>query len=131
MHIQIYIEYFNKAIEIHNSIMEGYNPEIAKIYNNIGLAYLYQGKSEVAKDYHIKAIQIAKNSLGERHPLLATLYKSLGMDYNFEENYELECEQYYKALEVIRYYPDKFYVEEKEIMALMGKAKFNLANISK
>ena len=125
------IEYFNKAIEIYNSIMEGDNPEIAKIYNNIGLAYLYQGKSEVAKDYHIKAIQIAKNSLGERHPLLATLYKSLGMDYNFEENYELECEQYYKALEVIRYYPDKFYVEEKEIMALMGKAKFNLANISK
>ena len=125
------IEYFNKAIEIYNSIMEGDNPEIAKIFNNIGLAYLYQGKSEVAKDYHIKAIQIAKNSLGERHPLLATLYKSLGMDYNFEENYELECEQYYKALEVIRYYPDKFYVEEKEIMALMGKAKFNLANISK
>ena len=125
------IEYFNKAIEIHNSIMEGDNPEIAKIYNNIGLAYLYQGKSEVAKDYHIKAIQIAKNSLGERHPLLATLYKSLGMDYNFEENYELECEQYYKALEVIRYYPDKFYVEEKEIMVLMGKAKFNLANILK
>ena len=125
------IEYFNKAIEIHNSIMEGDNPEIAKIYNNIGLAYLYQGKSEVAKDYHIKAIQIAKNSLGERHPLLATLYKSLGMDYNFEENYELECEQYYKALEVISYYPDKFYVEEKEIMVLMGKAKFNLANILK
>lgn len=131
LEFRLAVEYLNKAIEIYNSIMEGDNPEIAKIYNNIGLAYLYQGKSEVAKDYHIKAIQIAKNSLGERHPLLATLYKSLGMDYNFEENYELECEQYYKALEVIRYYPDKFYVEEKEIMALMGKAKFNLANISK
>lgn len=98
---------YNKAIELHEkalNILErkqnNESPEIASIYNHLGLAYNKKGDYDKAIESFNKSLAIDKKIYKKNHPNIATLYNNLGAIYEIKGEYDKAIEFYEKALKI-------------------------------
>lgn len=63
------IEWYFKSLELRESLFSEKHPDIARIYNNLGNAYIDKPDFDNAEKYLIKALTIRNNVLGPEHYL--------------------------------------------------------------
>ncbi|MGC1122969.1 MAG: tetratricopeptide repeat protein, partial [Candidatus Methanofastidiosia archaeon] len=73
------IDYYEKALKIDLAIYGENHPDVARDYNNLGLAWYALGDSRKAIDYYEKALKIDVGIYGENHPDVARDYNNLGL----------------------------------------------------
>jgi tetratricopeptide (TPR) repeat protein len=104
-------EYYNKAKDICETLLEVNNLYMATILNNIALLYSspnldpksfthFQNNCIKAEDLFYQALEIRKNNLGDNHPDVAESLNNLGMLYVENDNYEEAEEFLQRALEI-------------------------------
>ena len=71
------------------------DPEMSKIYNNMGGVEAELENLDAAKEYHEKAMSIDLKSHGAIHPSVARNYMNLGIVEKRLGNYK-KAEEYYK-----------------------------------
>ncbi len=69
---------FSEAVQIHEKVLGGNAPELAKSLNNLAVALTRQSKYEVARDMHQRAMNIQLRNYGEEHPDVAKTYSLFG-----------------------------------------------------
>lgn len=61
--------------------LDANHPDVARIYNNIGVVYKDKGDFDKALDYYQRSLSIRLKSLGANHPDVATSYVNFGSFY--------------------------------------------------
>lgn len=77
---QLAEEYFQKALAIRKMLYDDHHPEIAALYNNLGLIYSRSDK-EKALDFFHRSIEINKSVYGEKHTTMASAYNNIAIIY--------------------------------------------------
>lgn len=90
------MEYYHKALHIAQN--EKREDDIARIYNNIGVAY-FKSDPEKAEEYFLKSIEINKK-LGEKNELFLN-YSNLGAIRNTQKRYSEALEYALSAMQLI------------------------------
>ena len=85
---------YDKAIEAYNKAIE-YNPNLARAYNHISLAYGYKGQHDMAISSCNKAIEL--------DPSLSSAYNNRAVAYALKGEYDLAITDFTKVIEL---YPD-------------------------
>ena len=57
------------------------HPDVAAIYNNLGLAYNQKGEYDKAVEYYEKSLALKLKALGAEHPSVGTTYFNMGTAY--------------------------------------------------
>ena len=78
---QAALKYTQFYLSIAQSIGVENTEEIARSFNNIGVAYNILGEYERALEYHFKALSIREKTLGKEHPYTAYSYANIGDTY--------------------------------------------------
>ena len=94
------LEYYFKALEIREKVLDKEHPDIATSYNNIGSVYDDKGDYDKALEYYFKALEIREKVLGKEHPDIATLYNNIGFVYGTKGDYDKALEYHLKALAI-------------------------------
>ena len=76
------------------------DPEIAKAYNEIGLAWKSKVEYDKAIAFYNKALKIQLTTLGENHPHTATSYNNIGGAWDTKGEYDKAIEFYKKSLKI-------------------------------
>ena len=93
------IRLYKKSIEI-NEIYSSNHPDLAILYNNIGLVYNDTGEYVKALSYYEKALAIRQRSLPTNHPDLAQSYNNIGLVYYNMGEYAKALWYYENALTI-------------------------------
>ena len=75
------IQYLEKAFEMRKKLFFYDHAVIADSYNNLALAYQYNGQLEKAKEYFEEALRIRERVSGKEHSLIAAVL------FNFSDLY--------------------------------------------
>ena len=94
------LDWFFKALPIHESVFGKNHPDTASTYNNIASAYNDLGDYSKALDWHFKALPIRESVLGKNHPSTAASYNNIASVYNHLGDYSKALEWYFKALPI-------------------------------
>lgn len=73
------IEFHGKALESDLKIFGDHHPNVARDWNNLGLAWDKKGKYDKAIDYYMKALAVIEKVLGKKHP------DYMGLKLNIEQ----------------------------------------------
>ena len=92
--------YLDTARVLQEKYLEPLHTDLAHTYNNIGVAYLHQGKYEEALKWLDKALEIDEQVSDPLHPNLATLYNNIGIVYLNQGKYEEAIKWFDKDLEI-------------------------------
>jgi tetratricopeptide (TPR) repeat protein len=92
------MEFYDKALQIREQVLNPLSPDLAISYSNIGLVYDAQGNYDKAMEFYNKALQIKEQVLNPLSPSLATSYNNIGVVYFEMENYDKALEYFNKAL---------------------------------
>eukprot|EP00330_Aristerostoma_sp_ATCC50986_P009402 CAMPEP_0114587502 /NCGR_PEP_ID=MMETSP0125-20121206/10449_1 /TAXON_ID=485358 ORGANISM="Aristerostoma sp., Strain ATCC 50986" /NCGR_SAMPLE_ID=MMETSP0125 /ASSEMBLY_ACC=CAM_ASM_000245 /LENGTH=361 /DNA_ID=CAMNT_0001783451 /DNA_START=1275 /DNA_END=2360 /DNA_ORIENTATION=- len=93
------LEKYSKILETLNKKYNGKHPEIAKIFNNIGVIEREMGKLQNAEKAFEKALQINIEIYGDiAHPSIAACHNNLGLLYEEEKKFEEALQKYRKAM---------------------------------
>ena len=76
------------------------HPDVARSYNNLGLAYSDKGEYDRAIEYYEKCLEIELDKLGHDHPSVARSYNNLGLAYDNKGEYGRAIEYYEKSLKI-------------------------------
>ena len=92
---------YQKALKIYEKILPADHPDIATIYDNIGLIYAYQKKDfATALKHYRKALAIREQVLPSNHLDLARSYNNIGAAYLHTNNSVAALEIFQKALAI-------------------------------
>ena len=94
------LDYYLKAVEIHEKLFTEDNPRLALTYLNIGITYDKLGEFFQAKEYIEKAIGIIQKSLSEKHYYIGFCYNSLGIVYYHQKEYEKAIQAFLNGAKV-------------------------------
>lgn len=92
------MDYFQKAYNIGSLDAELELPNIAHIYNGMGLVRTQQGEYDMALELYGKAMCIYEKELGLEHESTATVYHNISMVHRVLRNYSKALEWSEKAL---------------------------------
>ena len=76
------------------------HPNIASLYNDIGLSWDNLGNSKKAIEFYDKALKIALEIFGDKHPPIAALYNNIGLAWDKLGDSKQAIEFYGKALKI-------------------------------
>jgi len=94
------MEWFRKALAIHEEIIGKEHPNTATTYHNIASAYSALGNYPAALEWYWKALAIQVKVLGKEHPNTATTYYNIAGVYSEQGDYPAALEWYWKALAI-------------------------------
>ena len=94
------LEYYGKALAIHERVLGSEHPDTASTYNNLAIVYHAQGDYEKALEYYGKALAIRERVLGSEHPDTVSTYNNLAVAYDDQGDYEKALEYHGKALAI-------------------------------
>jgi tetratricopeptide (TPR) repeat protein/predicted Ser/Thr protein kinase len=99
---------FERARSTYESALGADHPDVATVYNLLGILSLVRGQYDQAIDFHHRALTIRENALGPMHPTVGGSQSNLGNVYYTQEKYEKAVEAYRVALEIAEhvYGPD-------------------------
>ena len=92
-------KYLEKALEQSKSQFGENSIETTKIFNNLAVVMIYQGKYDEALELCSKALNILSN-FGENHTEVATSYNNIASIYNKQGKYDEALEIHFKALNI-------------------------------
>ena len=95
--------YFKKALNIKERLLNPNDPELAKIYDNIGSFYTDIADYKQAEIYIKKSLEIREKSIGTNNTEYATGLNNLGNVYLYTGKYDLAESNYLKTLEIRKY----------------------------
>lgn len=72
------IQCYANALEIYKNALGNDHPDVASLYNNLGLTYSSKGEYQKAIEEYNKALAIFEAKLGSDHPRIATTYNNMG-----------------------------------------------------
>jgi tetratricopeptide (TPR) repeat protein len=75
------LEWYCKALAIHEKAFGKEHPDTAKVYDNIAIVYGKQGDYTKALAVYLKAYRISLNKLGESHPDSKMIKAHMGKAY--------------------------------------------------
>lgn len=93
-------EWYEKALEIREIMLEKDHPDTATTYNNIAGVYYVQGEYRKAHEWYQKVLEIRETVLGKDHPDTATTYNNIALIYSVQGRYGKALEWQQKALEI-------------------------------
>jgi tetratricopeptide (TPR) repeat protein len=94
------LEWYLKALWIHERLFTKEHPHTAVIYNNIALVYTNQGDYPQALEWYHKALAVYAKAPGQAHPSTATTYNNIAVVYSRQGDYSHAIEWYQKALAI-------------------------------
>ncbi|HEY9177183.1 MAG TPA: tetratricopeptide repeat protein, partial [Flavipsychrobacter sp.] len=97
------IHYLQRAIDIEEK-QNALQPDLAALYNGIGLVWFSKGAYDRAIDYYEQALAIDKQHYGESHPNTAADYNNLGSVWYIKGEYDKSIEYFELALAIDREY---------------------------
>jgi tetratricopeptide (TPR) repeat protein len=92
------LEWYQKAMAIHEKVLGKEHPDTATTYNNIASVYYSQGDYAKSSEWDQKVLLIREKVLGKEHPGTATTYNNIAGVYAHQGNYPEALEWYQKAL---------------------------------
>ena len=93
------LDYYNKALEIRERILDKNDPELANSYTNIGTFYMMEMKDyPKAMDYLMKGLAIREKIFGPENASTVNSYSTIGLLYRKMGDYAKSLEFYEKAL---------------------------------
>jgi tetratricopeptide (TPR) repeat protein len=104
------------------------NRLIATCIENLGIAYLRQGRIDDAKINFIQSLQMNESHLGERHPDVVCSLTNLAACFEEEDNYLEAKKTLYKALDISQ---DHEHVNNSDLLNLLGEIYKKLKNYFK
>lgn len=72
------LSYFEKAMQIQESILDSLHPDLAQTYNNVGIEYYKKRDYIKALEFYNKALFARRTILGENSPVTADTYNNIG-----------------------------------------------------
>lgn len=97
---KIAMEYYEKALAIHENVLGADNPNTAAVYNNIACVYQGLGNYNKALEYCEKALTICENVLGTEHPDTATAHHNIAGIYQDMHEYDNALKSYNIAIAI-------------------------------
>ncbi|CAF1475651.1 unnamed protein product [Adineta steineri] len=94
------IWYAEQALEIYQKTLPSNHPNLAPLYNNIGLAYDKMGDYSKTLSYYEKALEIRQITFPSNHPDLANSYNNIGGMHCIRGEYLKALTYYEQALEI-------------------------------
>ncbi|CAF3945808.1 unnamed protein product [Rotaria sp. Silwood1] len=94
------LQYFEKALEIRETVLPLSHPDLAQIYAWMGATYSNTGYYAKALEFHKKAYKIYRETLPLNHPDMSISYSSIGGVYNSMGDYTKALEFYEKANQI-------------------------------
>ena len=94
------LEWYGKALDIREKVLDPEHPDTAATYNNMALVYKRQGEYGKALEWYGKALGISEKILGTEHPSTATTYNNMAGVYDSKGEYDKALEWYGKALAI-------------------------------
>jgi tetratricopeptide (TPR) repeat protein len=94
------IEYYDKALEMHQRWLPSNHPQLADSYINIGNVHFNMGDFTKALSSYEKAFKIQKQLFPSNHPNLATSYNNIGLVYSNMCDFSKALSSYEEALEI-------------------------------
>ena len=94
------IDYSEKALKIDLAVFGDKHPNVAREYNNLGLAWSNLGDDKKAIEYYSKALEIDMSVFGDKHPEVAIVYNNLGEAWRNLDDAKKAIEYYSKSLEI-------------------------------
>ena len=88
-----------ESLETRKQVVVDEN-DLAKSYNDLGMAYCRMGKNKEAEKYCLKSLKIKESVLGPQDPSLALSYNDLGLVYRNKEDYKKAEKCLLKSLEI-------------------------------
>jgi len=93
------MEYYNKALEIRERILDKNDPDLSNSYTNIGIIYMMEMKDYTkALEYLMKGLEIREKIFGSENASTADSYNKIGLLYRKMGNYSKSLEFHEKAL---------------------------------
>lgn len=93
-------EFYLMALDINLKINSRIHPDVAGLYNDLGLVYEEQSKANEALGCHNEALNIRLALFGEQHPDVSNSYNSMASIYARYKMYDEAMRLYNKALEI-------------------------------
>ena len=97
---KIAMEYYDKALAIHENVLGADNPNTAAVYNNIACVYQGLDNYNKALEYCEKALTICENVLGTEHPDTATTHHNIAGIYQDMHEYDNALKSYNIAIAI-------------------------------
>ena len=94
------LEYFQKALFIHEKTLGKENLITSVDYSNLGTIYLMTENYDKAQEYLQKSLSIDEKILGENHPKTSIRYNNLGAFFRAIGNYKIAIEYFQKSLTI-------------------------------
>ena len=94
------LEYLSKALTTRKGTVGETHPDVATLYNNIGLIYKKQGDYTKAMKCYTTAMDILENTVDSNHPEIATTYNNIGSIYSSQGDYTKAINYYTKAMDI-------------------------------
>jgi len=95
-----YLSVNTKRLELLLKSADENDPQIARAYNEMSLAWKSKGEYEKAIELYNKDLKISLATLGENHPSTATTYNNIGSAWQSKGDYDKAIEFYNKALTI-------------------------------
>ena len=91
---------YQKILEHQQKILPPNHPDLACIYNSLGLLHSQAAVNSSALDCFQKELKIKERSLSPNHPDFAAVYNNLAMTYSKLNDFGTALEYYQKALNI-------------------------------
>jgi tetratricopeptide (TPR) repeat protein len=92
------LNYYNQSLAIREQLND--RPGLAKTLNNIGTAYLYSGRLDMARDYYERSLSISEK-INDANEIALSLSK-IGTIYNYKRDYDRALNYLNQGLEYAR-----------------------------
>ena len=125
------IDYSEKALKIDLAVFGDKHPNVAREYNNLGLAWSNLGDDKKAIEYYSKALEIDMSVFGDKHPEVAIVYNNLGEAWSNLGDDKKAIEYYSKSLEILLEVYGEKHPHVSTIYNNLGEARRNLGDARK
>lgn len=126
------LEDFQQLLGLFQKAYGPDDPNIATIYNNIGLCYYYMDHPQKAIENYREAIRIDSLSYGPDHEHTAYVYNNIGAVYSENGQPEKAVPEHEHALKIYEaYYPDHKNLDFAQTHADLADAYLRIGNIDK
>ena len=94
------IKFYQLSEEILIEVIGDNNPNLGKIYSNIGKIFSDKGDYENALFYYNKTLKLEQEKLGKHHPSLSSTFNNIGTLFRYKGNYDKSIYFLNKALNI-------------------------------